>query len=98
MNDTISTFADCDRQIVLSCLDDRHGTADIEALADDVVAERECTSRDEVTDEERDAALIRLHHVDLPKLDKAGFVDFDHEAGTVDRCARPAPTSTVLSD
>ncbi|MDS0298923.1 hypothetical protein NDI76_09210 [Halogeometricum sp. S1BR25-6] len=98
MNDTIATFADRDRRTVLSCLDDRRGTVDIESLATDVVAERESTAPDEVADADRETALIRLHHVDLPKLDEAGFVDFDHEAGTVDRRARPAPTSTALSD
>lgn len=101
MNDTLSTFADYDRRTVLSCLDDRHDAVDLEVLATDVVAERENTDRDEVTEKARDTALVRLHHVDLPKLDKAGFVDFDYEAGTVRRRrggSAATSTPTALSD
>ncbi|SFR68843.1 DUF7344 domain-containing protein [Halogeometricum limi] len=100
MNDTIATLADRDRRTVLSCLDDHSAAVDIETLAADVVAACDGTSRDEVSEEDRDAAMVRLHHVDLPKLQNAGFVDFDHETGTVRRrrrggTARPSP---ALSD
>jgi hypothetical protein len=97
MNDTIATFADRDRRTVLSCLDERRGTVDIQTLAADVVAERESTGPDRMTDAEHEAVLVRLHHVDLPKLDAAGFLDFDHETGAVDRRGRVAPTSSTLS-
>jgi len=99
MTDTIATLADSDRRTVLSCLDDYYTAVDIESLAVDVVAARDGTPRTEVSEEERESELVRLHHVDLPKLDDAGFVAFDHEAGTVTRRRGDAVTaSPVFSD
>jgi hypothetical protein len=99
MSDTIATLADADRRTVLSCLDDHCTAVDIESLAADVVAARDGTPRDDVTEEAREKALVRLHHVDLPKLDEAGFVAFDHEAGTVTRRRDDSVVAaSVLSD
>ncbi|QIB74576.1 hypothetical protein GL213_08050 [Halogeometricum borinquense] len=99
MNDKIAILADPGRRTVLSCLDDHRGAVDIETLATDVVAAQEGTSREAVTEADRDTALIRLHHVDLPKLDEAGFVEFDHEGGMVRRCrSEMATISPVMSD
>lgn len=96
MNDTIAALADHDRRTVISYLDDRQGAVDIEEIATEVVAARTDTPRHEVTDDDLNSALIRLHHVDLPKLDDAGFIDFDYEAGSVRRL-RGAPATTSLA-
>lgn len=99
MTDTIATLADPDRRTVLSCLDDYRVSVDIEELATDVVAARDEIARESVPEADRNAVLVRLHHVDLPKLQQAGFVDFDPDAGTVRRRrSEAAAASPVLSD
>lgn len=99
MTDTIATLADPDRRTVLSCLEDYRVSVDIEELAADVVAVRDDVPREAVSEADRDAVLVRLHHVDLPKLEQAGFVDFDPEAGTARRRrGETAAAASVLSD
>jgi len=59
------------RRIVTALLDDR--SRDVDGL---VVA---------VDPEERSRTMVSLHHVHLPRLDDAGVVEWDPDAGTVSR-------------
>lgn len=46
--------------------------------------------------EDRDRFELTLHHNHLPRLDEAGFVDWDREAGTVRRGPRLEEIAPVL--
>lgn len=47
------------------------------------------SSEDLATDEDQlDAFLTSLHHVHLPKLAEAGFIEWDRESGTITRGPR----------
>ena len=48
----------------------------------------EFAPEDFATDEERDTFLTSLHHVHLPHLEDAGFVEWDRETETVTRGPR----------
>lgn len=84
--DVIDSLADERRATVLTVLEGRSGPTPRWALAREV-AEREAT--DEPSREDVDEALTALHHVHLPKLDDAGFVEYDRDEETVTYLGHP---------
>ncbi|WP_435094742.1 DUF7344 domain-containing protein [Halorubrum sp. N11] len=78
----LSALADERRRTILRSLDRDDGDAsDLDTLVDDI--------HDEIRDEnappdtERQEIRIRLHHVDLPKLEAAGLIEYDTDAKRV---------------
>ncbi|WP_273837582.1 hypothetical protein [Halococcus sp. PRR34] len=53
---------------------------ELRTLAAYVVAARDNVPVDTVSDEARKRAAIRLHHIDIPELIEAGFVEYDPES------------------
>lgn len=70
------------RRAVLSAIESRAEPVVMEDLARAVVATD--GGEDAAPDAPR-SAVVRLHHVDLPKLDEAGLVEYDSDEGTVVR-------------
>lgn len=64
-----------------------------EVLAAAFAARTHGTSRDEVTDDQRQAAAQALHHEHLPRLAAAGLVDYDADVDSVTLAEHP-----VLAD
>ncbi|SDK03581.1 DUF7344 domain-containing protein [Natronorubrum texcoconense] len=50
--------------------------------------EVEFAPRDFTSDEQREDALVRLHHAHLPKLDEAGFIEWNRGSKTITRGPR----------
>ena len=50
--------------------------------------EAEFVPGDFTSDERREEALMRLHHTHLPKLDEAGFVEWNSHSKTITRGPR----------
>lgn len=63
------------------------GTLDVRAIVAHVLRREGATG-----DPSRREVAIGLHHVHLPKLDDAGFVEFDHEDQTVAPGSRITPS------
>lgn len=82
------------RRIVLACLSDDGGSVSFDALVE-AVAERE-RHRNGTVDTENVAAS--LHHVHLPTLDAAGFVDYDREANHVELASVPDGIEAEVDD
>lgn len=81
-NGVLSALADERRRAILRSLDRHDGdAADLDALVDDI----HDAVRDEGAspDAERQEIRIRLHHVDLPKLEAAGLIEYDADAKRV---------------
>ncbi|WP_224334604.1 DUF7344 domain-containing protein [Haloprofundus halobius] len=62
----------------------------LEELADIVAGWTNVDSWRGVTREERDAVLLRLRHAHVPKLEEAGYVEYDEDAGELSLAALPA--------
>ena len=70
------------RQILRSLVAGEGDVASVEDLGDELI------DLDETAGDRRDIA-IKLHHVALPKLAEAGFIDYDARTQTVRACAHP---------
>lgn len=70
------------RRTVLAVLESRNGSRDRAELAGEVAARE---AEGEPSTEAVEEVAVRLHHVDLPKLDEAGLVEYDADDGTVSR-------------
>ncbi|RDI70375.1 DUF7344 domain-containing protein [Halopelagius longus] len=88
-------LSDRNRRLTFSCLEEDDCPKSVETLAAEVVAEREDVSPEDVGDEERRTAAVKLYHVHLPKLDEAGLVSFDPEERTVSRATGGVAEQTV---
>lgn len=63
------------------------GVADLRSLADRVASLENDAPAENLSQDERQRAYISLYQTHLPKLDDVGAVDFDQDAGTVERAA-----------
>ncbi|NGM70444.1 transcriptional regulator [Natronolimnobius sp. AArcel1] len=57
--------------------------------------------RDFTSTEQREDIMARLHHTDLPKLDDAGFIEWEPDSKTITRGPRfdeVEPLITLLTD
>ncbi|WP_224448281.1 DUF7344 domain-containing protein [Haloprofundus salilacus] len=80
-----SVLANEDRRAVLDYFDGTPGeTASLEDLADYLVDRRD---GEDARSHER--TLVRLHHVDLPKLAAAGIIDYDARTHTISYRGHP---------
>lgn len=83
-DEVLASLAHRRRRVVLSVLGDHDGAMDRRTLAT-AVADR--TAADESSTED---LRVSLSHVDLPKLQQAGLVRYDADAGTVSHEGHPA--------
>lgn len=74
MDETFDALASGDRRVMLSYLH-RNGATTVSTLGEHVAADRHDTVPAAVTPAQRREATVRLHHVHVPKLVRAGFVD-----------------------
>lgn len=89
-DEVLATPASTRRRIVLSVLKDTNGRMSRANLAKAVVA---CDQDGGAENELMEAAeefLVELHHVHLPKLERAGLVSYDQETGTAEYEGHPA--------
>lgn len=91
----LDVLSDQNRRLAFACLEDGNSTMSVETLATELVAARDDVFPAEVSDDERRAAAVQLHHVHLPKLDEAGLVCFDYKQGTVARTTGSVAEQTV---
>ncbi len=80
-------FASRRRRLLVACLGE--GTASINDLATEVVAREQGIDPEDVTPEQRQAAVDELYQVHLPELTATGIVDYDSMRGTAE-LATPA--------
>ncbi|UTF52964.1 DUF7344 domain-containing protein [Natronosalvus rutilus] len=71
------------RQVLRYLVAGEDDVASVENLVDELL------SQDEITDDRRHVA-IELHHVALPKLAEAGFIEYDARTRTVCACEHPS--------
>ncbi|QLG50073.1 DUF7344 domain-containing protein [Natrinema halophilum] len=72
------------RRWTIRYLKQRGGRADIGDLAEQIAAWENETSTDRVSSQQRKRAYTALQQRHVPRLDKAGVVDFDRNRGTVE--------------
>lgn len=89
LDSLLSVFSDARRrQTLYQLLGAPDGTATVDALVE-TIAGRETESGDAITDSDREAIAVSLVHTHLPRLESAGFVEFDPGEGTVSYVAPP---------
>lgn len=89
-------LSDPRRRFVVSYLQDCR-RAKLDELADVVTGWEESRRGDAIaTREKRDKVAVRLHHVDLPKLDAAGVIVYDHRQRQVTFADLPEPMKDFL--
>ncbi|WP_137290945.1 DUF7344 domain-containing protein [Natronorubrum halophilum] len=71
--EAFGALSNATRRWVLKVLHERNSPIDLNALPDEP----------SIYKEPPESFEIALHHIHLPKLDDAGFVDWDHEQGMV---------------
>lgn len=79
LDELFDVLSDRRRRYALYHLDDEGGASTREAIVDSVV-DRETAEGDRPN---RERVLAELHHVHLPRLHDAGFVDYDRESGGI---------------
>ena len=75
------------RRIVLATLADQQQSISINDLANVIVEHNHHTPPTEAADETVTQIQTDLHHVHLPKLDRAGFIEYDPERQVVEPTA-----------
>lgn len=76
-------LADDRRRAVLDVLSHQFGPVHAETLAREVAARERDSAESDVPGEAVERILVDLVHVRLPRLEDAGFIDYDAAAGTV---------------
>lgn len=82
------------RRLVLGCLPEPESVVSFDALADAVVRHERQFAGDVV----RENVVASLHHVHLPTLDAAGFVDYDEDRRRVEVHERHDSVQTATDD
>lgn len=71
------------RRYALHYLDQIEGTVSIRDLSEQIAAWENGVGRSEVTPKWRKRIYTSLHQGHLPKMDRLGVIEYDHELGTV---------------
>lgn len=80
----LDVLSDRYARYVLSHLSDE-STATLDVLADTATGLAATETGSIKTPEDREEIRVRLYHLVLPKLDAAGYLEFDSETRTVER-------------
>jgi hypothetical protein len=72
------------RRYVISKLRRADGAVSVNELSEAVAAWENDVDVDELTDKQVKRVYVSLYQIHVPKLDEAGLVDYDKEAGTVE--------------
>ncbi|ELZ13948.1 hypothetical protein C477_21370 [Haloterrigena salina JCM 13891] len=83
-DDLLGVLSDRYARYVLSHLSDE-STVTLDALADTATGLKATETGSIATPGDRDEIRVRLYHLVLPKLDAAGYLEFDSETQTVER-------------
>lgn len=94
---TWDLLSDPRRRAVLAVVGDRDAVS-LAALADAVLARTDGGAADPDGGDAREGVRTALVHSALPKLDAAGAVDYDRDAGRVVRRDHPVYESSALAD
>ena len=95
INTLVDALADERRRYVLYHLRDE-GNAEFEELIEQVVAWETETPLEEVNEQTRTNVRIDLYHAQLPKLERAGVIEYDHRHGSTCFQYLPDPVETFL--
>ena len=101
--------SDAARDVLLDALSDRYAryvlahlaaepTATLEDLADTATGLAATEAGAIATPADRDETRVRLYHLVLPKLDAAGYIEFDSETRTVERDEFPDVLRELLNE
>jgi DNA-binding transcriptional ArsR family regulator len=83
------------RQRVVSILSEQAVPVTLQELAEKLATrERDAGTKDGNDDYD---PLVRLHHVDLPKLSDAGLIDYDSDRTTITATAPPTAVAGLLA-
>ncbi|WP_137285414.1 DUF7344 domain-containing protein [Halorussus salinisoli] len=85
------------RRIVLAALADQHQSLSIDDLVEAIVRHNHHTSPSEAADKVVTRIRTGLHHVHLPKLTEAGFIQYDSERQLVEPTAQLEQAESHLS-
>lgn len=85
-------------RFVCQCLHDSSGPIAAEDLADLVVGLAASHEGTVATMDDRDRVLVRLHHATLPKLDDAGYLEFDPIEHVVVEVSIPQDVYSLLEE
>lgn len=80
---SFSVLCDGRRRTVLSTLANGTGTASLSQLVDEVASWEYEVPRDRLTSQQRKRAYVGLYQTHLPRMDGAGAVTYDGDAGSV---------------
>ncbi|WP_458205199.1 DUF7344 domain-containing protein [Haladaptatus sp. NG-SE-30] len=86
------------RRYALYYLRREGGTVELSDLTDQVAAWENDTTPAGLTSEQRKRVYISLYQTHLPKLDDAGIIDYEREAGKVHLSRRARELDTYLGD
>lgn len=96
LDEAFGILADRYCRYALTCLSDR-SSATLEEVADVVTGLDATATNDVATPARRDLIRRRLHHVVLPELDAAGYVEFDADAARVTEIRVPEFVDRLLA-
>lgn len=86
------------RRNALRCVSETETPIAIRDLADQVAALETGSAMEELSSDERQRAYISLYQTHLPKLDDVGVVDYDQDAGTIERTSMATQVDRYLDD
>lgn len=89
-------LSDSTRRFALRYLRSVEGTVPLEELTTELVARQVDRPVSDRTLADRDAVEVALHHQHLPKMDAAGFLDYDSDGGTITATDRTEEARTAL--
>ena len=100
IDELFSLCSDHHRRIVLSTLLERGREMTRDELTEAIVVQDHHVAIEEIDDADRSRIISNLHHVHLPKLADAGFLEYDHQRALVAPSTRletaRSPLSAVL--
>lgn len=71
------------RRFVLQSLQDSSNGVDLSDLAAELAATENGVSREELTSKQRKRAYVSLYQTHIPKMEDAGVIEYDQDAGVV---------------